>query len=155
MQNTIGNTWRIAAEIHTLDTETDFTYSVNLTFPKPATAYTYSVSNSHGVVFKTASKSDTNQLSFVTSNCFKPRFPYRIFDHPLRIRGLEVLIRMDTTSYSNLLLCFSWETSSTSTLPGDWDPRQKPIDQSIAEYTVCITVVEFRNSKSPLDSCYR
>ena len=90
-KNVKGTTWRTAAEIHTLNAETDYTYSVNLTALRPATTYTYSVSNGHGGIFKTASKSDNNELSFVTTSCIKPRFPYNILDHPLRIKGLEVL----------------------------------------------------------------
>lgn len=86
--------WIQEGTIYTVDNTTDFTVPVTLHNLKPSTAYRYSLSNNKTGSFTTAphpgSKADT-KLSFLTSSCLKPNFPYNPFSHPLRIIGIEQL----------------------------------------------------------------
>ncbi|KAE8401145.1 Metallo-dependent phosphatase [Aspergillus pseudonomiae] len=84
--------WVEEGIIYTLDESTDFTASVTLKNLKPSSHYRYSLSNNRTGSFVTAplhgSKS-ANRLSFLTSSCMKPNFPYNPLSHPLRIEGIE------------------------------------------------------------------
>lgn len=84
--------WVEEGIIYALDESTDFTASVTLENLKPSSHYRYSLSNNRTGSFVTAplhgSKS-ANRLSFLTSSCMKPNFPYNPLSHPLRIEGIE------------------------------------------------------------------
>ncbi|GAB1202260.1 hypothetical protein APSETT445_000871 [Aspergillus pseudonomiae] len=84
--------WVEEGIIYALDESTDFTASVTLKNLKPSSHYRYSLSNNRTGSFVTAplhgSKS-ANRLSFLTSSCMKPNFPYNPLSHPLRIEGIE------------------------------------------------------------------
>ncbi|KAE8159879.1 PhoD-like phosphatase-domain-containing protein [Aspergillus tamarii] len=84
--------WVEEGIIYALDESTDFTTSVTLKNLKPSSHYRYSLSNNRTGSFVTAplhgSKS-ANRLSFLTSSCMKPNFPYNPLSHPLRIEGIE------------------------------------------------------------------
>ncbi|KAF5867179.1 hypothetical protein ETB97_004100 [Aspergillus alliaceus] len=84
--------WVEEGIIYALDESTDFTASVTLENLKPSSHYRYSLSNNRTGSFVTAplhgSKS-ANRLSFLTSSCMKPNFPYNPLSHPLRIKGIE------------------------------------------------------------------
>ncbi|OGM43580.1 alkaline phosphatase family protein [Aspergillus bombycis] len=84
--------WVEEGIIYALDESTDFTTSVTLKNLKPSSHYRYSLSNNLTGSFVTAplhgSKS-ANRLSFLTSSCMKPNFPYNPLSHPLRIEGIE------------------------------------------------------------------
>ncbi|KAE8349633.1 alkaline phosphatase family protein [Aspergillus coremiiformis] len=86
------STWTEEGIIYALDETTDFTASVTLKNLKPSSHYRYSLSNNRTGSFVTAplqrSKS-ANRLSFLTSSCMKPNFPYNPLSHPLRIEGIE------------------------------------------------------------------
>jgi alkaline phosphatase D len=86
--------WQPADTIYYLSDETDYTSSISLNQLRPATNYEYSLSNNHSGYFTTApSRRDpaANSLTFVTSSCIKPNFPYNPFRHPLHIPGLTIL----------------------------------------------------------------
>ena len=84
--------WRQKGTVYALDNKTDFTVPVTLNSLKPATSYRYSLSNKQTGTFVTApapfSKAG-GRLSFLTSSCMKPNFPYNPLAHPLRIYGIE------------------------------------------------------------------
>lgn len=89
--------WVKEGTIYMLDDSTDFTYPVTLTNLKPATKYRYAFSNNKTGTFITAPKPGTqlsNRLTFLTSSCIKPNFPYNVFSHPLRIPGIEQMSRI-------------------------------------------------------------
>jgi alkaline phosphatase D len=84
--------WYEEGIVYKLDNSTDFTATVTLNDLKPATHYRYSLSNNRSGTFTTAPMPETleaTRLSFVTSSCLKPNFPYNILSHPLRVPGLE------------------------------------------------------------------
>ncbi|KAK2784773.1 hypothetical protein FQN52_008858 [Onygenales sp. PD_12] len=83
-----------AGIIYSLDESTDYTYPVSLTGLQASTQYRYSLSNKQEGEFTTAptpGSESANRLTFLTSSCIKPNFPYNPFNHPLRIRGVEIL----------------------------------------------------------------
>ncbi|KAK4868184.1 hypothetical protein LT330_007382 [Penicillium expansum] len=84
--------WYEEGIVYKLDNSTDFTTTVTITDLKPATSYRYLLSNNKSGTFITAPSPETpeaSRLSFVTSSCLKPNFPYNLLSHPLRIPGLE------------------------------------------------------------------
>ncbi|KAJ5182910.1 hypothetical protein N7492_000526 [Penicillium capsulatum] len=84
--------WIQEGTVYQLDNSTDFTAAVVLKNLKPATHYRYSLSNNKTGSFVTAPRpgsSEGSRLSFVTSSCLKPNFPYNILSHPLRVPGIE------------------------------------------------------------------
>lgn len=86
--------WVEEAIVYSLTTGTDYTVPIEIKGLKPSTKYRYSLSNNMTGNFITAPLSSTeaaNRLTFVTSSCLKPNFPYSPFSHPLRILGLEQL----------------------------------------------------------------
>ncbi|KAJ5794725.1 hypothetical protein N7457_001324 [Penicillium paradoxum] len=90
LQASLG--WYEEDIIDKLDHTTDFTTTVTLNDLKPATTYRYALSNNQSGTFVTAPSPEmmeASQLSFVTSSCLKPNFPYNILSHPLRVPGLE------------------------------------------------------------------
>lgn len=87
-----SNGWVEEGKIYKLDETTDFTYPVELKNLKPSTHYRYSLSNNMTGSFTTAPMPGTrfaSRLTFLTSSCIKPNFPYNVFSHPLRIPGIE------------------------------------------------------------------
>lgn len=84
--------WTKEGTVYKLDNSTDFTAAVTLKNLKPSTHYRYSLSNNKTGTFVTAPRPGSpaaNRLSFVTSSCLKPNFPYNIMSHPLRVPGIE------------------------------------------------------------------
>jgi len=84
--------WTQEGTVYKIDNSTDFTASVTLRNLKPSTHYRYSLSNNKTGTFVTAPRPgspEANRLSFVTSSCLKPNFPYNILAHPLRVSGIE------------------------------------------------------------------
>ncbi|KAI7975366.1 hypothetical protein EIK77_003747 [Talaromyces pinophilus] len=84
--------WIEEGKIYQLNAAKDFTFPVTIKNLKPSTQYRYTLSNNQTGTFITAPQSGTqsaNRLSFLTSSCIKPNFPYNAFSHPLRILGLE------------------------------------------------------------------
>ncbi|KAJ5134438.1 hypothetical protein N7526_005803 [Penicillium atrosanguineum] len=84
--------WIQEGTVYRIDNSTDFTTSLTLRNLKPSTHYRYSLSNNKTGTFVTAPRPgspEANRLSFVTSSCLKPNFPYNIMSHPLRVPGIE------------------------------------------------------------------
>ena len=84
--------WIKEGMIYKLDNTTDFTTSIVLKGLQPSSQYRYALSNNRTGTFSTApmpgSKSAHN-LTFLTSSCIKPNFPYNPLSHALRFPGLE------------------------------------------------------------------
>ncbi|KAL3484564.1 PhoD-like phosphatase-domain-containing protein [Aspergillus germanicus] len=86
--------WIQAATVETLDDSTDFTTTITFKGLSPSSSYHYALSNNETGFFVTNSapeSSAANRLSFLTSSCMKPNFPYDPRRHPLRIQGLETM----------------------------------------------------------------
>ncbi|KAJ5345146.1 hypothetical protein N7452_003150 [Penicillium brevicompactum] len=84
--------WHEEGIIYQLNNSTDFTVAVTINNLKPSTQYRYSLSNNKSGTFITSPKPkspEASRLSFVTSSCLKPNFPYNILSHPLRVPGIE------------------------------------------------------------------
>lgn len=84
--------WIEEGIIYTLDNTTDFTISVVLKDLKPSSRYRYALSNNRTGTFSTAPLPGTesaHKLTFLTSSCMKPNFPYDPLSHPLRFPGVE------------------------------------------------------------------
>ncbi|KAL4886323.1 PhoD-like phosphatase-domain-containing protein [Aspergillus karnatakaensis] len=93
--------WIQAAVIDTLAEPTDFTKTVSFMNLSPSTSYHYALSNNQTGFFVTNPAPDSSaagKLSFLTSSCMKPNFPYDPRRHPLRIPGIEKM----TTAVSSL-----------------------------------------------------
>lgn len=86
--------WTQEGTIYALTNSTDFTATVTLRGLKPSTKYRYALSNNRTGSFTTAPQQGSeqaNSLTFLTSSCMKPNFPYNPLAHPLRIYGLETM----------------------------------------------------------------
>ncbi|MCJ1473611.1 hypothetical protein MMC13_002262 [Lambiella insularis] len=86
--------WKSTDRIYWLSNETDFTYAFTISGLHPSTRYEYAASNNHRGHFMTApppgqTNSITNKLTFLTSSCIKPHFPYNPLSHPLSIPGFR------------------------------------------------------------------
>ncbi|KAJ5109354.1 hypothetical protein N7456_006029 [Penicillium angulare] len=84
--------WTQEGTIYKLDNTTDFVASVTLKNLKPGTHYQYALSNNQTGNFVTSPRpgsKEASRMSFVTSSCLKPNFPYNILSHPLRVPGIE------------------------------------------------------------------
>lgn len=84
--------WTQEGTVYKLDETTDFTATVPLKNLQPETKYRYSLSNNKTGTFVTSARPGSaaaGRLSFVTSSCLKPNFPYNILSHPLRVPGIE------------------------------------------------------------------
>lgn len=84
--------WVEEGIIYKLDNTTDFTTSVVLKDLKPSSQYRYALSNNRTGTFKTAplpGSEPAQGLTFLTSSCIKPNFPYNPLSHPLRLPGIE------------------------------------------------------------------
>ncbi|BCS27555.1 alkaline phosphatase family protein [Aspergillus puulaauensis] len=93
--------WIQVATVDSLSESTDFTTTVTFTNLNPASSYRYALSNNQTGLFVTSPAPDSsaaNRLSFLTSSCMKPNFPYDPRRHPLRIPGLDKM----TTAISSL-----------------------------------------------------
>lgn len=96
-----STSWIQAATIDGTDESTDFTTKVTLANLKSSSSYRYILSNQQAGFFVTNPAPEShaaNKLSFLTSSCMKPNFPYDVRRHPLRIPGLEKM----TSAVSNL-----------------------------------------------------
>lgn len=79
--------WKAGGTCTALSNETDFTCSMSIKSLKSSTEYSYATSNNHSGSFKTpptAGKIDpkNGKLTFLTTSCIKPRFPYSPLAHP-------------------------------------------------------------------------
>ncbi|EEP79002.1 hypothetical protein UREG_03848 [Uncinocarpus reesii 1704] len=84
----------MAGTLYSLEKSTDFTYPISITGLKPSTKYRYSLSNNQVGEFVTAPEPgspEAESLTFVTSSCIKPNFPYNPLSHPFRIHGVDIL----------------------------------------------------------------
>ncbi|KAL8703135.1 MAG: hypothetical protein Q9201_003667, partial [Fulgogasparrea decipioides] len=92
------DSWKAVGKAYWLSNETDNTFTVIIRGLTPSSRYQYAVSNNHSGHFTTAPSDGhvapgTDKLTFFTSSCIKPRFPYNPFSHPLSMRGFRHLAR--------------------------------------------------------------
>ena len=95
---TFDDSWKSAGKAYWLTNETDFTYALALSDLRPSSRYQYAVSNNHTGFFNTApspgsTSTGSDRLTFLTSSCIKPRFPYSPLNHPLTIPGFKHLAK--------------------------------------------------------------
>ena len=86
------NKWVQEGTVYQIDDSTDFVSSVKFKNLKPSTQYRYRLSNNKTGQFVTSPRpgsQEATRMSFVTSSCLKPNFPYNILSHPLRVPGIE------------------------------------------------------------------
>ncbi|KAL9607074.1 MAG: hypothetical protein Q9204_009376, partial [Flavoplaca sp. TL-2023a] len=72
--------WKPAGKTYWLSNETDFTFTVTIDGLQPSSRY------QQGHLTPT-----TDKLTFLTSSCIKPRFPYNPLTHPLSMPGFRHL----------------------------------------------------------------
>ena len=92
VEEDLQSKWIEEGIIYKLDNTTDFTTSVILKGLKPSSRYRYALSNNRTGTFSTAPLPGTQSahaLTFLTSSCMKPNFPYNPLSHPLRFPGVE------------------------------------------------------------------
>ncbi|OJD12092.1 hypothetical protein AJ78_07269 [Emergomyces pasteurianus Ep9510] len=80
-----------------LNNDTDYTHPVTLTGLQPSMEYRYSFSNNLSGQFTTApapGSAAANRITFLSSSCIKPNFPYNPLKHPFQIYGLELLSKI-------------------------------------------------------------
>lgn len=86
--------WTTAGTVYKLSEDVDFTHSIPLEGLRPSTHYEYKFSNNETGAFVTApapGSTASNTLTFLTSSCIKPNFPYTPFSHSLAIHGFDYL----------------------------------------------------------------
>ncbi|KAL8753330.1 MAG: hypothetical protein Q9199_005131 [Rusavskia elegans] len=88
--------WKAAGKTYWLSNETDYTFTITIDGLQPTSRYQFAVSNNQSGHFNTAPRqghvaSGTDKLTFLTSSCIKPRFPYSPLSHPLSIPGFRHL----------------------------------------------------------------
>ncbi|KAJ6155403.1 hypothetical protein N7470_005969 [Penicillium chermesinum] len=84
--------WIQEGTVYKLDNTTDFTTTITFKDLQPETPYRYSLSNNKTGTFVTSARPGSpaaSRLSFITSSCIKPNFPYNMMSHPLRVPGIE------------------------------------------------------------------
>ena len=92
--------WGIADRVYYLTEETDYTYPIIFNNLRPSTQYEYSLSNNISGTFTTAPTSSSpaaSKLTFLTSSCLKPNFPYNPFSHSLSMHGFVHLSHILST----------------------------------------------------------
>ena len=109
-QSSISTGHQTPPAVRTLHSDTDYTGSFTLTNLHPSTTYVYNTSNGHSGSFTTSASIEspitTNnlKLTFLTTSCIKPHFPYNPFAHPLRIPGLDHLSRLLPSLQASFML---------------------------------------------------
>ena len=90
----VDESWKHAGKAYWLSNETDYTFTVTINGLQPNGRHQYAISNNQTGYFTTAplggqTAPDTDKLTFLTSSCIKPRFPYNPLSHPLSIPGFR------------------------------------------------------------------
>ena len=99
LEPTWEKTWHSGGSVYWLDNSTDYTHVFEISHLIHSTLYQYTASNTKLVgTFTTAPlpreqsfNSYDQKLTFLTSSCIKPHFPYSPFAHPLSIPGFRHL----------------------------------------------------------------
>lgn len=92
------DSWKSAGQVFWLSVKTDYTFTVTIPSLRPSSRYQYAASNNHSGFLTTAPPTGetlpgTDKLTFLTSSCIKPRFPYNPLAHPLSVPGFKHLAR--------------------------------------------------------------
>ncbi|KAI4236666.1 MAG: hypothetical protein L6R40_006108 [Gallowayella cf. fulva] len=92
----VDSSWKSVATEYWLSNATDYTFTIAIKGLQPISRYQYSVSNNQTGYFTTSPShghvaAGTDKLTFLTSSCIKPRFPYNPLSHPLSMRGFKHL----------------------------------------------------------------
>ncbi|KAL8649412.1 MAG: hypothetical protein Q9210_004412 [Variospora velana] len=94
----VDESWKAVGKAYWLSNETDYTFTMFINGLQPSSRYQYAVSNNQTGHFTTAPTAghtapDSDKLTFLTSSCIKPRFPYNPLSHPLSMPGFKHLAR--------------------------------------------------------------
>ena len=105
----VDEAWKSAGKVYWLSSETDFTYTLSIPDLHSSTLYQYAVSNNHSGSFTTAPPAGylapgSEKLTFITSSCIKPRFPYNPLAHPLSIPGFKQLAKWMPSLQASFML---------------------------------------------------
>ncbi|KAI4179621.1 MAG: hypothetical protein L6R41_007737 [Letrouitia leprolyta] len=105
----IDDSWKAVGKIYWLSNETDYTFTVTINGLQPNNRYQYAVSNNQTGYFTTAPRTGqtapgTDKLTFLTSSCIKPRFPYNPLSHPLSMPGFKHLAQWIPTLKASFML---------------------------------------------------
>ncbi|KAI4185599.1 MAG: hypothetical protein LQ348_004341 [Seirophora lacunosa] len=92
----VDESWKAVGKTYWLSNETDYTFTMVIKGLQPSSRYQYAVSNNQSGYFTTApiaghTAPDSDKLTFFTSSCIKPRFPYNPLSHPLSMPGFKHL----------------------------------------------------------------
>ena len=103
------DSWKSAGTVYFLSNETDYTYTLRIPELHPSTRYQYAVSNNLTGYFTTAPSigklaPGSGTLTFFTSSCIKPRFPYNPLDHPLSVQGFKHLAKWIPSLQASFML---------------------------------------------------
>ena len=103
------DSWKFAGRVYWLSNETDYTYTLRIPDLLPSTRYQYAVSNNLTGYFITApsigkSAPGSDTLTFLTSSCIKPRFPYNPLHHPLSVPGFKQLAKWIPSLQASFML---------------------------------------------------
>lgn len=106
---TVDEAWKAVGKMYWLSNETDHTFTIAIQGLQPSTRYQYAVSNNQSGYFTTApvaghTAPGTEKLTFVTSSCIKPRFPYNPLSHPLSMPGFRHLAQWLPTLKASFML---------------------------------------------------
>ncbi|KAL8848977.1 MAG: hypothetical protein Q9221_006008 [Calogaya cf. arnoldii] len=88
--------WKAVSRTYWLSNETDYTFTITIDGLQPTSRYQFAASNNQSGHFTTAPSQGrvapgTDKLTFLTSSCIKPRFPYNPLSHPLSMPGFRHL----------------------------------------------------------------
>ncbi|KAL9608548.1 MAG: hypothetical protein Q9167_006641, partial [Letrouitia subvulpina] len=88
--------WKSVGRFYWLSNETDFTHALTINGLQPSSRYQFAISNNQSGYFTTAPSPGTttrgrDKLTFLTSSCIIPQFPYNPVSHPLSIPGFRHL----------------------------------------------------------------
>lgn len=105
----LGDAWKSVGTVYSLSNGTDYTATFTIWGLRPSTHYEYAASNNHAGFFKTTPRAGqmppgSKKLTFLTSSCIKPRFPYNPFQHPLSIPGLKHLAKWVPELHASFML---------------------------------------------------
>lgn len=105
----VDESWKAVGKAYWLSNETDHTFTVAIKGLQPSARYQYAVSNNQSGYFTTAPAAGHNspgsdKLTFLTSSCIKPRFPYNPLPHPLSMPGFRHLAKWIPTLKASFML---------------------------------------------------
>ncbi|KAL8719336.1 MAG: hypothetical protein Q9225_003657 [Loekoesia sp. 1 TL-2023] len=105
----IDESWKSVGKTYWLSNQTDYTFTITISGLYPNNRYQYAVSNNQTGYFTTAPRAGhtapgRDKMTFLTSSCIKPRFPYNPLSHPLSMPGFRHLAKWIPTLKASFML---------------------------------------------------